>query len=77
MGKRIVEEEQNGETRAKYGDGLIPELSKVLSQEYGPGFSPRTLQKTRHFYTHHSIAPPTAQLGWTDYVELMPVWDNR
>ena len=76
-GKRIVEEEQNGEMRAKYGAGLISELSKVLSQKYGPGFSPRTLQKMRRFYTHRSIAPAPTELGWTDYVELMPLKDKK
>ena len=76
-GRRIVREEQNGETRARYGARLIPELSKVLSQKYGPGFSTRTLQKMRHFYRHHSIAPTSAQLDWSDYVELMPLKDER
>ena len=76
-GRRIVEEEQNGETRAKYGARLIAELSKVLTQKFGPGFSERTLQKTRHFYMRHSIAPTSAQLDWSDYVELMPVRNKK
>ncbi|MCK4881947.1 MAG: hypothetical protein KAS92_02875 [Candidatus Omnitrophica bacterium] len=43
---------------------------ELLSQKYGPGFSPRTLQKMRHFYTHHSIPPISAELGWSDYTLL-------
>ena len=31
----------------------------------------------RHFYTHHSILPTSAELGWSDYVELMPVRDEK
>ena len=35
IGKQIVEEEQKGEDRAKYGSYLIKELSKQLSEEFG------------------------------------------
>ncbi len=76
-GRRIVEEEQNGEMRAKYGAGLIAELSKVLTQKFGPGFSERTLQRMRHFYKHHSISSAPTELGWADYVELMPLKDEK
>ena len=75
--QKLVDDISRFYTDAKYGARLIPELSKVLSRKFGPGFLPRTLQKTRHFYTRHSIPPTSAELGWTDYVELMPVLDNR
>ena len=39
IGKIIVEEEQNGEGRAGYGQQLIDELSQRLSKEFGRGFS--------------------------------------
>ena len=39
IGKRIVEEEQNGEDRAKYGKALLENLSYQLTQEFGKGFS--------------------------------------
>ena len=76
-GRRIVEEEQNGQMHAAYGSSLIIKLSETLSKKFGPGFSERTLQKMRHFYTHHSIPPTSAKLGWSDYVELMPVRDGK
>jgi hypothetical protein len=38
IGKRIVEEEQQGEQRAEYGSYLVKELSAQLSKEYGKGF---------------------------------------
>lgn len=39
VGKRIVQEEQGGKVKAKYGDALLKELSKSLSAELGKGFS--------------------------------------
>lgn len=39
IGRLIVEEEQKGNERAKYGEELIKELSQKLSKEYGRGFS--------------------------------------
>ena len=35
IGKRIVEEEQEGETKADYGAKLIARLSEDLAMEYG------------------------------------------
>ncbi len=50
IGKRIVEEEQGGENRAKYGKELLKNLSKELTQEFGKGFSQRNLEHMRNFY---------------------------
>ena len=38
IGKSIVEE-QNGEERAEYGTGLLKELSKQMTQDFGRGFT--------------------------------------
>ncbi|HSV43944.1 MAG TPA: DUF1016 N-terminal domain-containing protein [Candidatus Bathyarchaeia archaeon] len=76
-GKRIVEEEQNGQMRAQYGTRLIPELSKELSKMHGPGFSTRNLANMRRFYQSHRILQAPAKLNWTDYVELLPVKDEK
>lgn len=35
IGRRIVEEEQGGKTRAEYGKGLIKNLAKEIEPEYG------------------------------------------
>ena len=51
IGKQIVEQEQQGEKRAKYGIYLIKNLSKKLTEEFGKGFSERTLREFRQFYT--------------------------
>ncbi|MCQ2234304.1 MAG: PDDEXK nuclease domain-containing protein [Paludibacteraceae bacterium] len=50
IGKRIVEEEQQGEKRAKYGSKLITKLAKELTLEYGSGYSYRSLNEYRRFY---------------------------
>lgn len=50
IGKRIVEQEQFGEERAKYGSYLIKNLSKELSDEFGTGFSIASLKNCRQFY---------------------------
>ncbi len=44
IGKRIVEEEQQGQERAKYGSRLIANLAHQLTLEFGSGFSCRSLK---------------------------------
>ena len=44
IGKLIVEA-QGGEKRAKYGDNLISEWGKKLSEKYGKNYGVRTLQR--------------------------------
>jgi hypothetical protein len=56
IGGMIVEEEQHGEDRAKYGSQLIKGLSKKLSKEFGKGFSQRNIEQMRQFYTVYSKA---------------------
>ena len=50
IGRRIVEEEQNGEARAKYGSKLLKNLAADLTREYGSGFSKRNLEYARKVY---------------------------
>lgn len=49
VGKRIVEEEQNGKRRAEHGSKLITLLAEALSTEYTRGFSARDLRNYRQF----------------------------
>ena len=49
VGKLLVEA-QGGEARAKYGDGLIKEYSKRLTEELGKGYDVTTLKRMRKFY---------------------------
>ena len=50
IGRRIVEEEQQGNARADYGKGLIPALADRLTAEYGFGYGRRNLAYYRKFY---------------------------
>jgi predicted nuclease of restriction endonuclease-like (RecB) superfamily len=51
VGRRIVEFEQGGETRAEYGSTLLKKLSVDLTNRFGRGFSERNLEQMRLFYT--------------------------
>lgn len=50
IGRRIVEEEQHGESRAVYGTRLIKTLAEQLVPKYGNTFSKRNLDYFRQFY---------------------------
>ena len=50
----IVEEEQDGKERAGYGKKVIKELSKVLTNEFGKGFSERNIEQMKQFYLVYS-----------------------
>jgi len=54
IGRKIVEEEQNGENRAAYGRQLLKELSKFLTKNYGKGYSAENLKLMRRFYMVYS-----------------------
>ena len=54
IGKRIVEQEQHGEDRAAYGEGILKELSKALTAEFGKGFFYANLRNFRQFYLTYS-----------------------
>ena len=50
IGRRIVEEEQQGNARADYGKAIIPALADKLTAEYGSGYGRRNLAYYRKFY---------------------------
>lgn len=51
IGRLIIEEEQNGNTRAEYGKQILKELSVRLTDEFGLGFSVTNLQQMKNFYS--------------------------
>lgn len=72
IGRRIVEEEQQGQARAEYGTYLLQELSHVLTKEFGKGFHVRNLQMIRKFYLTFPIANTLcSQLSWSHYRLLL------
>jgi predicted nuclease of restriction endonuclease-like (RecB) superfamily len=50
VGQRIVEREQDGAARARYGAALLERLSADLTRRFGRGFSVRNLRQMRAFY---------------------------
>ena len=50
IGRWIVEVQQQGESRAKYGHQVIKKLSAALTERFGRGFSEDTLKNVRKFY---------------------------
>ncbi len=54
IGRMIVEEEQNGKTRAEYGKQIIKDLSQNLTRDFGKGFSTTNLKQMRQFYLLYS-----------------------
>lgn len=56
-----MEEQQQGESRAKYGQRVIRRLSEALTERYGRGFSEDTLKNARKFYlTYNNRISETA-----------------
>ena len=63
IGRRIVEFEQGGKTRAEYGERLLVRLADDLTTKYGRGFSGRNLRQMRTFYLGWEIwQTPSAKL---------------
>lgn len=50
IGRRIVEEEQDGRARAKYGTQLIKNIAETLVPLYGSNYSKRNLDYYKKFY---------------------------
>jgi len=74
IGKLIVEQEQGGADRAKYGMNIIDQLSEKLTEAYGKGFDKRNLMYMRQFYqAFQNVNALRSQLSWTHYRLLMKV----
>ena len=67
---------QGGESRAKYGDGLIKKYSLELTKDLGKGFSTRLLKYMRKFYLFQKGQTLSAQLSWSHYLEILSINDN-
>lgn len=76
-GQYIVEYEQEGNTKAKYGDKLITNLSKDLTRLRGRGFSRSNLIYMRKLYlTFPKSETLSHQLTWSHYLELLKCDDS-
>ncbi len=73
IGKMIVEEEQDGKSRAKYGKALLKNLSVELTKEFGKGYSEDNLKNMRLFYNAFSKSETLSHkfnLSWSHYIFL-------
>jgi predicted nuclease of restriction endonuclease-like (RecB) superfamily len=81
IGKRIVEEEQQGKERAEYGKEILQTLSGELTKEYGKGYSARNLWDFRKFYLTFSeieiLHTLCAKLSWSHIRLIMRVYDRK
>ncbi|MBS1549929.1 MAG: DUF1016 family protein [Bacteroidetes bacterium] len=81
IGKRIVEEEQNGADRAEYGKQIIQTISEELSQEFGKGFGPRTIWNIRQFYSYFPeyeiMKTLFSQLSWSHFQRVLKVSNEK
>lgn len=84
IGRIIVEHEQKGKEKAKYGAETLKHLSQELTQEFGKGFSVQNLDRMRLLYRVYSKSSTLSRkskktntlfsqftLSWSHYVFLM------
>ena len=77
IGKKIVEEEQKGKRRAKYGQNLLETLSNELISEFGKGFDSSNLRRMRRFYLiYQKWETVSPKLAWSHYCELIKIDDK-
>ena len=58
-----------------YGEGIIREYSKRLTNEIGKGYSKRSLELMRKFYNFQKTQTVSAQLTWSHYCEILAIDD--
>ena len=74
IGKYVVEYEQKGNPKAKYGSRLLENLSRDLTLLHGRGFSRSNLNYMRLFYLRYPICETLShKLSWSHYCELVKI----
>ncbi|MBP3228199.1 MAG: DUF1016 family protein [Bacteroidaceae bacterium] len=76
IGQHIVEFEQKGDRRAKYGSALLTNLSKLLRAKVGRGYSRPNLNNMRKFYLLFPICQTSDKLTWSHICELLTIDDD-
>jgi len=78
IGRHIVEFEQQGARRARYGKQLLATLASVLTAEFGKGFDSSNLRYMRLFYQAFPICDALRhELSWTHYRALLRVENDH
>ncbi len=77
VGKYIVEFEQQGNAKARYGTALMSSLSKLLTAKLGKGYSHPNLNNMRKFYLLYPIFQTVSEkLSWSHICELITIDDD-
>jgi len=71
---KVIADSVGGDKRAQYGAGIIKELSKRLTSEYGKGFDKTNLGRMKQFYLMFpNVDAVRQQLSWSHYRMIMKV----
>lgn len=93
IGRRIVQTEQSGQTKAEYGTAVVEKLAEDLTNRFGRGFRRSNLFQMRAFYLAYAqgIQPTASEelaaiiqtlsgqfpLPWSHYVKLISIKDSQ
>ncbi|MDR1321323.1 MAG: PDDEXK nuclease domain-containing protein, partial [Gracilibacteraceae bacterium] len=77
IGRMIIEEEQEGKVRAKYGKGLLKALSAYLNRRVGKGFSETTLKNARKFYQVYAPSIRQTLFAESEKGQSLPAFFNK
>ena len=78
IGKIIVEDEELHIGDSDYKKQSIRQLSKVLTTEFGKGFSRSNIYNMCQFYlTHKDVQTVSGQLSWSHYCEIQNISDKQ
>lgn len=74
---KMISTIQRGSKRAAYGEQVLASVSKLLTEEFGRGFSKKNLEMMRKFYFYFPITQTLSmQLSWSHYVEIIRIDDE-
>ncbi len=76
IGQRIRTEVLK-EKRAGYGEEIVAALSRQLITEFGRGFAEKSIRRmiqfAEVFHDEQIVSTLSRQLGWSHFVEIMPL----
>lgn len=74
IGRLLVEDEQQGKSRAEYGKAVLQNVSERLTAMFGKGFDVTNLRKMRQFFLMFPIRDSLClELSWSHYRRLIQV----
>ena len=68
IGKLIIEDEQDGKSRAEYGKAVLKTIATQLTTDFGKGFDFTNFKNMRKFFIAFPIFDAVRpELSWTHY----------